>query len=191
MKLSKCATKWKLSQPCQEYAASKDTLITRHHVLHLSTISAVFQYLCLTKWLVGFTAHHKTVLNGMCIVPSVMVALTFQKLKDKAFKLADLYKYDLPSFDSIQGEIHNWKTKWQQHSDTHGKASLPASPASALQHASCMFVNIHSLLEILCTLPVTSCSSECSHSSLKLIKTSILSTMENERLSGLAFLYIH
>ena len=42
-----------------------------------------------------------------------------------------------------------------------------------------------------CTLPVTSCSSERSHSSLKLIKTSIHSTMANERLSGLALLYIH
>ena len=92
------------------------------------------------------------------------------------------------SLDGIQGEINNWKTKWQQHLETHGKASLPASPA---QHASCMFVNICSLLEILCTLPVTSCSSERSHSSLKLIKTSICSTMANERLSGLALQYIH
>ena len=127
----------------------------------------------------------------MCLVPSVLVTISFPELKDKIYTFAGMYKDDLLSLDGIQGEINNWKTKWQQHLETHGKASLPASPASTLQHASCMFVNIRSLLEILCTLPVTSCSSERSHSSLKLIKTSICSTMANERLSGLALLYIH
>ena len=94
----------------------------------------------------------------MCLVPSVLVTISFLELKDKIYEFADMYKDDLLSLDGIQGEIHNWKTKWQQHLETHGKASLPASPASTLQHASCMFV------KTLCTLPVTSCSSERSHS---------------------------
>ena len=102
-----------------------------------------------------------------------------------------MYKDDLPSLDSVPGEIHSWKIKRQQHMETHGKASLPACPASALQHSSRMFVNIHSLLRILCTLPVTSCSLKRPHSSLKLIKTLMRSTMGTERLSGLALLHIH
>ena len=136
-----------------------------------------------------FTVHHQTALNGMCLMPS-LATLSFPEVKDKALKFADMYKDDLPSLDSVPGEIHSCKIKWQQHMETHGKASLPACPVSALQHSSRMFVNIHSLLKILCTLPVTSCSSERSHSSLKLIITSMRSTIGNERLSGLA-LHIH
>ena len=43
----------------------------------------------------------------------------------------------------------------------------------------------------MCTLPVTSCSSERSFSALKQIKTSLRSSMGNERLTALTLLYIH
>ena len=51
--------------------------------------------------------------------------------------------------------------------------------------------NINILLQIMCTLPVTSCSSERSFSALKQIKTSLRSSMGNERLTALTLLYIH
>ena len=82
-------------------------------------------------------------------MPSISATSSFPELKGKAFKFADMYKDDLPCLDSVPGEIHSWKIKWQQHMETHEKASLTACSASALQHASCMFVNIHSLLKIL------------------------------------------
>ena len=51
--------------------------------------------------------------------------------------------------------------------------------------------NIHQLLTIALTLPITSCESERSFSQLKLIKTSRRSTMSAERLSGLALMKIN
>ena len=50
---------------------------------------------------------------------------------------------------------------------------------------------ISTLLVVLCTLPVTSCSAERSFSGLKHVKTSLRSTMGNNRLSSLSMLYIH
>ena len=53
------------------------------------------------------------------------------------------------------------------------------------------FPNIHILLQLALTLPITSCESERSFSQLKLIKTSRRSTMIADRLSGLAIMKIN
>ena len=53
------------------------------------------------------------------------------------------------------------------------------------------FPNIYVILVISATLPVTSCECERSISMLKLLKTSLRSTMGNDRLNGLALMLIH
>ena len=53
------------------------------------------------------------------------------------------------------------------------------------------FPNIHILLQLALTLPITSCESERSFSQLKLIKTSRRSTMIADRLSGLAIMKVN
>ncbi len=66
------------------------------------------------------------------------------------------------------------------------------TPEKSLVHADCdFFPNIHTLLCIMGTLPVTSCECERSISMLKLIKTSLRSSMGQDRLNGLAMLYYH
>lgn len=138
-----------------------------------------------------FTTHHRTALNGICLVPPVLVTLSFNEVREKIIKFADMHRIDLPSPDSVEGEVHNWKIKWQQQFDKHRSGSLPSSPAWILKLASCMFINVHVLLKILYTLPITSCSSESSHSSLKLIKIPVRSTMSNEWLTSLSLLQIY
>ena len=54
-----------------------------------------------------------------------------------------------------------------------------------------MFPNIHRLLRLICTLPVTSCECERSISVLRCLKPYIRSSMGQERLTGLALLHIH
>ena len=78
--------------------------------------------------------------------------------------------------------------KWQQN-----YTNLPCKlVVDILQDCSCTsFPNIHILLQLTLTLPITSCDSERSVSQLKLIKTSHRSTMCAERLSGLALLKIN
>ena len=69
---------------------------------------------------------------------------------------------------------------------------LPKTAMATLQ--ACrkeLYPNIHTLLRIVCTLPVTSCECERSFSSLRRLKTFSRSTMGEGRLNSLALMYIH
>ena len=60
--------------------------------------------------------------------------------------------------------------KWEKHGKEHGSEGLPSTVIQALRTATTLFPNTRILLKILCTLPVTTCSSERSRSGLKRIK---------------------
>ncbi|KAG7178148.1 52 kDa repressor of the inhibitor of the protein kinase-like 3 [Homarus americanus] len=78
-----------------------------------------------------------------------------------------------------------------------GGRSSSLAPCHPLHHQlystplRTMFPNIRTLLTILCTLPVTTCSAERSFSALERIKTNIRSAMGTARLSSLSLLHIH
>ena len=50
---------------------------------------------------------------------------------------------------------------------------------------------IKKMLQIFCTIPVTTCSAERAFSAMKLLKDYLRSRMSDERLTGLALMYIH
>jgi len=54
-----------------------------------------------------------------------------------------------------------------------------------------LFCNIKVLLQIICTLPVTTCTAETSFSGFKRINTPFRSNMGNEYLSSLSLLHLH
>jgi len=63
------------------------------------------------------------------------------------------------------------------------------TPEKVLAHTDYdHFPNIHTLIVIVATLPITSCECERSISMLKLLKTTLRSTMTENRLNGLALL---
>ena len=71
-------------------------------------------------------------------------------------------------------------------------ASVPSNLLLAL--GSCdmdSFPNIHSLLVLACTLPITSAEAERSFSLLRRIKTYTRSTLASEHLSDLAVMSMH
>ena len=80
---------------------------------------------------------------------------------------------------------------WEQHWK-NSKATLPDSVSVTLKRInfSC-FPIIKTALQILGTVPVTSCTCERSFSSMKLLKTYNCSTMTNDRLNALAMLNVH
>lgn len=138
-----------------------------------------------------FSKHQQTALLGLSIIPSIMISISSEQLHCKVQQLADLYEQDLSSPECLHSELLGWQLKWKKHSEENGEKSLPSSPTSTICQTSSMFPNVKTLLKILCTLPVTSCSAERSFSELKRIKTPFRSAMTNIRLSGLALLYIH
>ena len=75
------------------------------------------------------------------------------------------------------------------------RKSIPAPDSldilHLLQHLSQMFTKLKIILQIAVTLPITTCSAESSFSAMKILKACIRSTMTDERLTGLAMMYIH
>ena len=102
----------------------------------------------------------------------------------------EFYDNDLPSPHVVDVELLRWKRKWRSTED----ADLPTSSVQTL--AACdseFFPNIHTLIRILCTLPITLTSAECERSfrTLRRLKTYLRSTMSSERESGLALMNIN
>ena len=114
-----------------------------------------------------------------------MVSSSVQ-LKPSHFKDGlQLYKDDLPSAKALHTELDLWRMKWKSESI---KAKELDTTTKTL-----IFVDkdyIYVLLVISANLPVTNCECERSISMLKLMKTSLRSTMGNERLNGLALMPI-
>ena len=68
----------------------------------------------------------------------------------------------------------------------------PVSPATAIKDCDpATFPNISVLLQIACTLPVTSCECERSASALRQLNNYMRASMGKSRLSNLALLHIH
>ena len=125
-------------------------------------------------------------IEGMKIVPSVFMDKTMPACTSQ--DLSDTYGEDLPSPGFLESELDLWKHKWQSTSSQQ----LPDTPADALLYASKnMYPNIHTILRLICTLPVTSCECERSVSVLRRLKTYLRSTMGQDRLSGQALMHIH
>ena len=118
-----------------------------------------------------------------------MVSSSVQ-LKPSHFKdVLQLYKDDLPSAKALHTELDLWQMKWKSESIKAKELDMPTKTLIFVDKD--YFPNIYVLLVISTTLPVTSCECERSISMLKLLKTSLRSTMGNERLNGLALMLIH
>ena len=120
------------------------------------------------------------------LVPSLIVK------EDKILELQKkllFWEIDLPSPSSLLSELKLWKQFWVQ------KAELGSIPDNL---ASCRFAadedvypNICSLINVACTLPISSCEAERSFSGLRRIRTYLRSSMTTDRLAGLALMHLH
>ena len=71
-------------------------------------------------------------------------------------------------------------------------AARPATPAAAIRECNPMhYPNIRVMLQLACTLPVTSCECERSASTMRRLHTYMRTSMTQEILSSLALLHIH
>jgi len=113
-----------------------------------------------------------------------MKKLTKSDIKD----ICTFYDEDLPSSFAVDTELQAWCMKW--NNDKDGK-DCNTIPKTLEKTDKCFFPNLHTLLQIGATLPVTSATCERSISTLRLLKPSLRSTMTNVRLNGLAMLFVH
>ncbi len=96
-------------------------------------------------------------------------------------------RYYVFNISNLTVEYELWKDRWRSHS-----GDVPEQLADALLHYPKNFVpGIHSLIQIFLTVLVSSATAGRSFSALRKIKSYLRSTIGEERLSGLATLYIH
>ncbi|XP_060845783.1 52 kDa repressor of the inhibitor of the protein kinase-like [Rhopalosiphum padi] len=100
-------------------------------------------------------------------------------------KLLEFYSPSLDVNNSI-AELKLWKIKLERINN------IPKTAIEALHVCNAnIYPNVHFILKILCTLPVSTSTPERMFSSLKRIKTYLRNTMSEKRLNGLAMLAIH
>lgn len=115
--------------------------------------------------------------------------------------LFEEYCSDLTVYSSQQllGEMKMWQRRLKQI-DLERRESFKLNKnkyrkinaVEALQMCNIsMYPSVHKLLQILATLPVTSCTAERSFSTLKYVKSYLRNSTAETRLNGLALLYVH
>jgi len=140
-----------------------------------------------------FEGHNKGVYHISSVIPAFIANRTFDDLlpavQTYSGFLSDVAVVGLP------GEFEMWKAKWSTPHQVAEGRNRPAPPATALDSLKCchksFFPNVHTLLLLSATLPVTTSSVERSFSSLKRVKSYLRSTMSSNRLNGLALPNVH
>ena len=98
------------------------------------------------------------------------------------------YSDDLSNSEIVDEEFCRWKRKWMNSPVT----DIPRTLNSTLEQCSVdSFPNIHTLLQLFATLPLSSCSCERSASTLRRLNNYLRCSQTEERLSALALIYIN
>ena len=128
-----------------------------------------------------FDKYGSTVYLMYGLIPSVIVE------RDVTVKyIIEQYQDDLPMPINAEEEFFRWKRRWESVS----KNDCPSTIASSLKACDHdMYPNLHVLLRICATIPVTSCECERSGSVLKRLHTYLRASMGQTRLSALALLH--
>lgn len=103
-------------------------------------------------------------------------------------EISEMYHTDLPAPEVLEEELERWRRKY----DRIPESERPSSYSSALQACDeAIFPNVHTLLKLGCTIPVTSCECERNISCLRRLSNYMRASMGQERLSALALMHIH
>ena len=125
----------------------------------------------------------------MCLIPSLIASSSVQPSE----KLDNLmyWSADLPCSMSLSSELRRWQTLWS-HDEAGSTSPTPDNLLLALDSCDVdSFPNIHHLLLIGCTLPITGAEAERTFSLLRRIKTFTRSTMAEEHFSDLAVMAMY
>jgi hypothetical protein len=130
-----------------------------------------------------FCDHEAIVLRLCGLLPRFAQTALYNEIQESVEQYADMLN---GSPDVIELEFDTWKIACQKMDEP------PADCINALMMCNPVFFpNIHTLLKIFATLPVSTATAERTFSVLKYLKSYLRSTMLEDRLNGLALAYIH
>ena len=131
-----------------------------------------------------FTSHQQKIASLTRILPYFVKESTWQDILPAAEK----YRGFLDPLSIVKGEYEIWKQQWM----SCGARPVANTAIGALGDCQAnVFPNLHTLLNILTVLPVTTAEPERLFSKLNSTLTAIRSTMSEERLESLLLLQVH
>ena len=129
-----------------------------------------------------FSEDMKDVLFASYFIPTKLHLLTDQIIET----LCQEFAQDLPAPTEVEQEVMRWQEKWKN------APNKPKSLTDTLNLCNeIFFPNIHTMLQLLLTLPVGSVACERSFSKLRRLKTWDRCSMGANRLNGLCLMYVH
>ena len=129
---------------------------------------------------------HNTMANRIsALLPCYVAKYAFINIEE----IITFYQNCCPYLNiEVRGEYDRWVLKWKKIAIM----KRPRCPAEALSECNRDFYPaIYTYLKIYCCLPTTTASSERTFSTLKYLKNYLRSTISENRLNGLARLFIH
>ena len=131
-----------------------------------------------------FLQHTEQISGLACLLPANLTEASIDH--EKVADCLQFYEKILPDQSGVAAELKLWCAKWNDCGNS------PATAIEALEKCeAAFFPNINVLLRVFATLPVTTCTAERSFSVLRILKTYLRSTMNEEKLTGMTLLYIH
>ncbi|KAK0146901.1 repressor of the inhibitor of the protein kinase [Merluccius polli] len=95
----------------------------------------------------------------------------------------------MPSVDTADVELNLWRQHNRAKDDT--PVTSECDILQVLRLTADFYPNVHTVIKVLLTMPVSTASAERSFSCLRRLKTYLRNTMTDKRLSGLALMNIH
>nr|XP_047127703.1 52 kDa repressor of the inhibitor of the protein kinase-like [Hydra vulgaris] len=130
--------------------------------------------------------------KGLSIIPFNIISFLKRSKTQLCWRkqfeaFCDFYIDDFPNISALNGELVLWEKYWETFFGT-----IPYNISLTLKSISFPgFENIKIALRILGTLSVISCECERSFSVMRRLKDYMRTTMSEDRLNGLALMYIH
>ena len=119
-----------------------------------------------------------------CLLPKFCHSAT----DDQINRLLTQYQEDIDSHVVVSAEIKRWTKKWEGVKEEQRPSNAIEALSECQQE---IFPNVKNLLQIIATLPVSTATAERSFSTLRRLKTYLRTTMESDRLTGLALMSVH
>ena len=171
----------------QESAGEWPTEVTFLMKVHKSTIKFNF-FISIIDHLVAelhlrFSEIQVSAVCWMYLIPKNIVEMTDEHRDN----ISKFFEWALPSPQTFNQELGVWRKMLQKAS-----VGVPSNLECSLEACNQkLFPNIYKCLHLLMIIPLSTATTECSHSFLQVMKTKLQSTMGQNRLNTLMLLYIH
>lgn len=166
----------------QHRANTPSSTIEEHYLVNLFYPFLDFVTQQLTD---RFPKESKGLYSATKLMPATLIDLSPDQLSFLVREL-EWFRNDLSHESVLRHDIERWQMKWKSNKN------LPYNIQDVYRRCDKnFFPNIHSILTVFMTVPVSSCCCERSFSALRRLKTWLRSTTGQDRLTGLALLHVH